>query len=546
MTQQTRAFGLVPRPVRRRLIPALALLAATAPLAAAQLPDVDGPPGRVARISAANGAVSLQASGDTNWSIAPLNYSLTTGDRLFADTRSRAELEVGAFTLRIGDGTDLTITNLTDGLAQFGIAQGTLRLTVYRLDFGDTLEIDTPNGAVTVRDPGHYRVEVPANAGHTLVSVDDGGVDIEGPGLGQTLRGHQTVRLDGFSPVDLAATNAPPFTPFDAWSADRDADYRAADCSRYMSAEIPGCADLQRYGRWEHTRQYGFVWYPPPGIPGWTPYRMGHWVWVEPWGWVWVDAEPWGFAPSHYGRWATLGGAWVWVPGPIVRPVYSPALVAFVGDGRLGVGIQAWFPLGPRDPFIPWYHYGPRYLRRVNAANVRGVTNINIFVSVTDVSRIRYAHRDYGLTAVSRETFRDGHRVDGATVRVRGSDGRVQPHPPVMPTGRAASGGTPGRTAQPRPGTPHPIIVKRPPPPQTPPFSDRAKVMKSNPGRPLDPQQMEKLRKAKPAPKSAPARGEPRKASPPGKGSTGKATPSKAKPKTGRGGGGGGGGGNGG
>jgi Family of unknown function (DUF6600) len=587
MTQETSASGFTRRTIRRCVAPALAILAGAVQFAPAQLPDVDGPPGRVARISAVAGGVSLQAAGDTTWSIAPLNYSLTTGDRLFADASARAEFEIGSLTARIGDAADVTITNLTDGLAQFGIAQGTMRLTVYRLDFGDTVEIDTPNGAITVRDPGHYRVEVPANAGYTLISVDNGAVDIEGPGMGQTVRGQQTMQLFGYDPASLARAEAPPLGAFDAWSADRDAEYRQADCGRYMSAEIPGCADLRHYGRWADTPQYGFVWYPPPGIPGWTPYRMGHWVWVEPWGWVWVAAEPWGFAPYHYGRWATIGGSWAWVPGPIVRPVYSPALVAFVGDGRLGVSIQGWFPLGPRDPFIPWYHYGPRYLRRVNAANVRGVHDIDVFVRVTDVSRIRYAHRDAGLTAVSRETFRSGHRVDGATVHVRGGgDGRVQSHPPVMPTGRAAAGGAPatappvgrrppmihvtpprtaqprqggdaqppvakprppetapaGRAAQPRSGTARTIITKRPLPPQNPPFTDRAKVMKSDPGRPLDPQQMKKLREARPAAKAPPSKGAPGKASPPATGSTGKAAPPKPKPKKGRGGGGGGGG----
>ena len=575
MTPQTRAFGIAPRSLCRTIVPTMVLLAGVARAARAQLPDTDDAPGRVARVSAADGTVSLQAAGDTIWSVVPLNYSLTTSDRLYTDVRSQAELEAGAFTARIGDATDFTITNLTDRLAQIGLAQGTLRLTVHRLDFGDTIEVDTPNGAITIRDPGHYRVEIPENAAYTLISVDDGAVDIEGPGLGQTVRGHQTVRLTGFGPVDLAVVNQPVPTLFDAWSADRDARYSSADCGQYMSSEIPGCADLQQYGRWANTPAYGFVWYPPPGIQGWAPYRMGHWVWIEPWGWVWVASEPWGFAPYHYGRWAIVGGGWAWVPGPIMRPVYSPALVAFVGDGGIRVGIQAWFPLGPRDPFIPWYHYGPRYLRRVNAANVRGVRDIDRFVRVTDVSRIRYAHRDNGLTAVSTETFRTGHRVDGAQVQVRnGEQGRVQSHPPVMPTGRAAAGGPPsarppagrrppmihvtpprtaeprrgaeppppvakprpdvkpptGRTAQPRAGGTQPIITKRPPPPPTPTFDNRAKVMKSNPGRPLNPEQMKKVREANPPTKAAPAR----TAKP--KGSTTKAAP--PKPRKGGGGGG--------
>ena len=99
------------------------------------------------------------------------------------------------------------------------------------------------------------------------------------------------------------------------------------------------------------------------------------------------------------------------MPGPrIGRPYYSPALVAFADGGGFGVGIgvSAWFPLGPRDPFIPWYHHNDRYLRAVNYANVRGVTDINVFVHVQDVD-----HYHYARIAISRD---DG-RADGAHCR---------------------------------------------------------------------------------------------------------------------------------
>jgi hypothetical protein len=51
------------------------------------------------------------------------------------------------------------------------------------------------------------------------------------------------------------------------------------------------------------------------------------WRWVMPWGWSWVDDAAWGFAPSHYGRWASIPETdsldpsapgperWGWVPG---------------------------------------------------------------------------------------------------------------------------------------------------------------------------------------------------------------------------------------
>ena len=125
---------------------------------------------------------------------------------------------------------------------------------------------------------------------------------------------------------------------------------------------MTGSQDLDTYGAWQTAPDYGPVWVPTGVAVGWAPYRYGHWVWMAPWGWTWVEDEPWGFAPFHYGRWVFVGGAWGWVPGPVgVRPVYAPALVAWVGGtpgfsfsvaigGGGGIG---WFPLGPREVFVP-------------------------------------------------------------------------------------------------------------------------------------------------------------------------------------------------
>ncbi|MFO1296524.1 MAG: DUF6600 domain-containing protein [Rubrivivax sp.] len=87
----------------------------------------------------------------------------------------------------------------------------------------------------------------------------------------------------------------------------------------------------------ERRPDYGAIWYPSTVTAGWAPYRYGRWAWVRPWGWTWVDEAPWGFAPFHYGRWVHWHGRWCWAPGGYVqRPVYAPALVAWVGGPGLG------------------------------------------------------------------------------------------------------------------------------------------------------------------------------------------------------------------
>jgi len=241
-----------------------------------------------------------------------------------------------------------------------------------------------------------------------------------------------------------------------------------------------------------------------------------------------VEAEPWGYAPFHYGRWVRIGTIWVWVPGPVVvRPVYAPALVAFVGGPGFSIGFGvgvAWFPLGPREPFVPWYHYSPTYIRAFNVVNV------------TDFASIHFVNREVAVTAVSGEVFRSGQPVARALVHVTPDQlarAQVIPHPEVNPTARAVFGArtvaappvtatrfgaarpTVGNSAEPRtptpgaagtarpggpPSTPFPrMFTRNAPGPTNAPFAARQDAYSAHPGRPLEPQQMNNLRSGKPA-----------------------------------------------
>jgi hypothetical protein len=526
--------------------------------------SADIPPSRVARLSSLGGTVSFEPSGSTNWSAATLNYTITTGDRLVADLNGRAELEVGPFVARLGGGTDVTIANLTDGLMQLALQQGAMRLAVYRLTPGDTIEVDTPNGALTVLAPGAYRIESSPGGVTTVVSVDGGRLEVTGPGVTQLVEAGRAVRLSGTDPIQLSSIPQPAPTSLDQWSADRERRLTGAASAVYVNRDLPGRADLDEYGRWEVDVVNGPTWYPTVVEVGWVPYRYGHWAWVEPWGWVWVEREPWGFAPFHYGRWAHGPRGWGWVPGPIVaRPYYAPALVAFVDApaGGFGVsfGVQAWFPLGPREPFFPWYHHDERYLREVNITNIN-VTNINTVIHVTNVENVQYAHRRTAVTAVPVSSFAAGKPVapDAIPVNVDRMDRmRIIAHPTTAPTVQAAAGGSPvarppnvverrpsGAGAMVRPvlpapsppasgppaagskaggappptgaragvapamkspaagaeqSAPRPLVVKRPMPPENLPFEVRQKALSEHPGRPLDPRQIRNLRAGKAA-----------------------------------------------
>ncbi|MGA2382657.1 MAG: DUF6600 domain-containing protein [Gemmatimonadales bacterium] len=492
------------------------------------------PPARVARVSYILGTVSLQPSGDTGWSLATVNYPMTTGDRIYTDNGARSELQIGLVAARVAEGTDLTVTNLTDQLVQLGLTQGMLEVSIYRLDPGDSVEVDTPRGALALLAPGNYRIDNPPGDEATVVAVGHGSLQWTAGGVAQVVQEGQAIRVTGINPIQVASIPLPSSDAFDQWSAGRDRSISASPSAQYVSRDVPGYEDLDANGSWSVEADYGPVWYPTAVPAGWVPYRIGHWVWIEPWGWTWVEHESWGYAPFHYGRWVNVGARWGWIPGPVnVRPYYAPALVVFLGGSSFQVGVQAWFPLGPSEPYYPWYHHDDEYRRRINVTNIPNFRDVAHVNDVTYINRIQYRNRAVATTAVATAAFQNGQPVGRRVIPVdRNALGRaaILPHPIALPARTAASGGVPSpgvpRTRRPewvnapvpRPATPlsrnQPLVVqrnapapgrtptlitRRAPPPQQPAFHVRQQAMQPDAGRPLEPQQIQNLQSGKPA-----------------------------------------------
>jgi FecR protein len=358
---RTRAFSSVSVGALR--LTALALLSLA--MLGVALADETDPPGRVARLSYVQGAVSLEPAGSQDWVAAELNRPLTTNDRLWSDTpSSRAELDIGGAVVRVGSDTGFAFLNLDDNIAQMQVTAGTVSVTVRELLENQTYEIDTPNVAVLLEQAGEYRVDVNGAGNTTVVRVSEGQAEASGGGQPIPIANQQLTFVGNDAiPASLGAPDG-----FDDWTFERDREYEQAASQKYVPEDMPGTEDLDENGDWQNTPDYGYVWVPSAVAVGWAPYSYGHWAWVSPWGWTWVDDAPWGFAPFHYGGWARWRNSWCWVPGPRqARAKYSPAMVAWVGGG-VGVGGAAagvgagvgWFPLGPREVYVPGYrlnHY---------------------------------------------------------------------------------------------------------------------------------------------------------------------------------------------
>lgn len=392
------------------------------------------PPNRVAQLSYTTGSVSFQPGGTGDWVDAVLNRPLTTGDNLWADQNSRAELHIGSTAIRIDSQTSLTFLNLGDQAAQLRLSAGSMILRVRHLDDGETLEVDTPNLAFDVQSAGEYRLDVNPDGTETDISTWQGQGEATGNNESYTVTAGQQARFSGTDQLTRETAPLPASDDFDNWASQRDASEDHSESASYTSTEMTGYQDLDAYGHWHDVSGYGPVWTPAGVAADWAPYRFGHWVWVAPWGWTWVEDEPWGFAPFHYGRWAFVQSSWCWVPGPVVlRPVYSPAFVAFVGGNgfSLSVGVGGgpgvgWFPLAPGEVYVPYYHTSRAYVNNINITNTRvnvtQVTNVyNVYNNhTTNVTRITYANqRDpRAVTVVSRDTFVNARPVYKNVVRV--------------------------------------------------------------------------------------------------------------------------------
>lgn len=471
-------------------------------IAAAQ----NDPPGRVGRINFLSGTVSFQPGGVDDWTGARVNRPLTTGDRLWVDQDGRAELHVGSAALRLSSRTAFEFLNLDDENVQIRLSEGSLEVRVRALAENQTFEVDTPNLAFSLLRPGVYRVDANPDNETTIVTVRGGQGEVTGGGQAFQVKAREQARVTGDRTITYEVASAPSPDWFDGWCDTRDRREERSQSAQYVSRDMIGYEDLDDAGDWQPVAEYGRVWYPRTVAADWAPYHYGHWAWVEPWGWTWIDDAPWGFAPFHYGRWAYLNARWGWIPGPVaVRPVYAPALVAFVGGRNfsLSVGIGAgvaWFPLGPREAYVPAYRASPTYINRVNTNNT--VINNTTIINNTTVNNVRYVNQTApgGITAVSRDTFVGARSVAAASVRVRPealSQAQVVRSAEVAPSQASVMGRSVGGQASARPPAAvmsRSVVAKATPPPAPVPFMQRQTALQQNPGVPAGISQEQRVR----------------------------------------------------
>lgn len=378
------------------------------------------PPSRVGRISYLDGEVGFRVDRRDEGGPATVNWPVSSGAVLESGRQGRAEIWVGSTAYRLSGDSQVEFPLIDDRRVDVSLNGGSLAVSVLDRDQAADTQVATPDGTVRFLTPGRYRLNVYADHSELLVQAGRATVD-NGRRVIPVAAGQMAV-LDSDGSEQLDAARG--YDTFDQWVANRENASLAGPARRYVSPHMTGYQDLDAYGDWRNTDDYGTVWYPRAVASDWAPYRFGRWAWVAPWGWTWIDQAPWGFAPFHYGRWAMIGGRWGWVPGRLVpRPVYAPALVGWVGNPGWSVSFSfgsapavGWFPLAPREVYVPAYRYSPNYVRQINVTQVTNVTYIDRAVRGTPPA-YTYRALPQAVTVVPANHLREGRPISRSEIQ---------------------------------------------------------------------------------------------------------------------------------
>jgi len=422
---------------------------------------------KVGRISLILGTLSMMRGDDPDWFEVRVNMPVQTGDRLYTDTADKAELELGSnFFVRLGSQTGMDILDLSTDRAQLRMFSGSLVVNLRRKP-KQSIEIDTPSGAVTLAEAGEYRIDVLSNT-QSQISVWQGDASVFADKDIVVHTGQLLLIQSGEYPF-TAVKELPEPDSWDQWNQQRDYQLAQASSSLDYVADnrsVEGVEDLSDYGNWTNTEDYGEVWTPTDVGTDWAPYQDGGWVWRDPCGWTWVSSEPWGWAPYHYGTWTILAGRWCWVPGSDRH--YSPAQVGWVDHGPKGA--IGWVPLSPKD--------------KTDTSRPRG--------RALDGNHVPYANQKVrnGTSIATREGFVGGksYHHGGAGSDPGLGTGRVVSQPQIVPTRDSLVTKT---SDKPSPTQPIPAFINRTVVtrnndiPVVRPFTDKLAEIKANGGAPV-------------------------------------------------------------
>ena len=254
--------------------------------------DEMDPPGRVARLSFLDGSVSLAPADTDDWAAAFLNRPITTGDRIWVDAGGRAEVQLGTSTVHVDENTGVAFLTIDDDTLLVRLTDGAIAVRVHSIGANETVQVETPNTTVLLREPGEYAIETEEDGERTVVKAQSGEAEVTGPDSSQhgyIVGANEQGIFTGSDDLSSVMTQAGRRSGFELWAYEREAGAVDSVAANYVPPGTVGYQDLDSYGTWSSEPEYGNVWQPSMSYVSndWAPYRYGRWIWVTPWGWTW-------------------------------------------------------------------------------------------------------------------------------------------------------------------------------------------------------------------------------------------------------------------
>jgi FecR protein len=255
-----------------------------------------------AHLAVVDGAATIDRDGHSRQAAA--NVPFVPGDHLRTTT--------GRVDVLFPDGTALDV----DEHSAVDLQSPTLiRLTAGRVIltvWGATdppsavrYQIDTPAASAWTGGAGEYRVSVLDGPTETELAVLRGAavLDTERGSMPLHAGERAFVRSNG-APSFPLPVNSARLDAFDQWTMDQAAARSSTASADYLPPDLQMYGGtLDRYGEWEYTAPYGYVWYPT------------------------VASDAWHWPTHHYGRWEYARNRWYWVPRESEKPsrTWTPA-----------------------------------------------------------------------------------------------------------------------------------------------------------------------------------------------------------------------------
>ncbi len=296
-----------------------------------------------ARLSHLTGAAFIQRAQDLGYEDAEINTPIAEGDRI-GTTEGRMEIYLGKrLYVRLDQNSKIDFASLPrrdNAVTRIRQWSGHMYLDVGALAKEKSIEVLTDDATFYVLDRGLYRIDV-REGGGTEIMVFEGMVEAAGEDGSMLVKDSQKIVLakGGFQGKPAAFFAAGSEDAFDRFNSSRLSLVRRESGRSYLPEELSDLEyELDEYGDWNESPEFGWVWIPRNMGPDWRPYSWGRWTWIPIAGWVWIPSEPWGWGPFHYGRWHwSMGWGWHWIP----MGVWGPAWV----DWWWGYDYWGWAPL---------------------------------------------------------------------------------------------------------------------------------------------------------------------------------------------------------